>query len=73
VIVLNFVFTFSVPGISKLGHIGGFLTGLLAGVAIAGLPSLRRRLSDRTQLTGLAGVLALILVTVVVKTATGSF
>jgi membrane associated rhomboid family serine protease len=73
VIVLNFVFTFSVPGISKLGHIGGFITGVLAAVAIAGLPSVRSRLSERTQLTGLAGVLALILVTVLLRTATGNF
>ncbi len=73
VIVLNFVLTLSVPGISKLGHIGGFVTGVLAAVAIAGLPSQRSRVSDRTQLTGLAGILALILVTVVVRTATGNF
>ena len=38
IIVLNFVLTFSIHNISKLGHIGGFITGGLAAVAIAGLP-----------------------------------
>jgi membrane associated rhomboid family serine protease len=73
IIVLYFVFTFSVPGISKLGHIGGFVAGGLAGVAIGGLPQLRGRLSDRTQLAGLAGLLALIVVAIVLRTATGDF
>ena len=36
--MLNFALTFSISGISKLGHIGGFVTGLLVGLAIAGLP-----------------------------------
>src|SRR5581483_12302848 len=40
-IVLNFVLTFSIQNISRLGHIGGFVTGVLAGLAIGGLPSTR--------------------------------
>jgi membrane associated rhomboid family serine protease len=73
VIVVNFVFTFSVPGISRLGHIGGFVTGALTGVAIAGWPTLRQRVPTRIQLAGLAGVLVLVAVTVGLRTATGSF
>jgi membrane associated rhomboid family serine protease len=68
-IVLNFVFTFSVPGISKLGHIGGFVVGGLATAAIAGLPWDRRRLPTRIQLTGLTGVLVVLLAAIVWRTA----
>jgi membrane associated rhomboid family serine protease len=68
-IVLNFVFTFSVPGISKLGHIGGFIVGGLATVAIAGVPWNRHRLATRIQLAGLGGLLLAIMVTVVWRTA----
>lgn len=73
IIVLNFVFTFSVPGISKLAHIGGFVAGALAGLAVSGLPRMRGRLSDRTQLAGLAGVLVVIVLAILVRTATGDF
>jgi membrane associated rhomboid family serine protease len=33
---INFVFTFSVPGISKLGHVGGFVLGGLAALVLIG-------------------------------------
>jgi membrane associated rhomboid family serine protease len=72
IIVLNFVFTFSVADISKLGHVGGFVSGGLAAVAIAGLPNMRHRLATRVQTAGLTGVLALLLVVVVLRTATGA-
>jgi len=39
IVALNFAFTFSVHNISKLGHIGGFVAGGLAGLAIGGLPA----------------------------------
>ncbi|PZS17422.1 MAG: rhomboid family intramembrane serine protease [Pseudonocardiales bacterium] len=70
VIVLNFVFTFSIHGISKLGHVGGFIAGGLAALAIAGLPQTRRRFSNRTQLLGLGGVAVLAVLIVAVRTAT---
>ncbi|MFN2519391.1 MAG: rhomboid family intramembrane serine protease, partial [Jatrophihabitantaceae bacterium] len=38
VIVLNFVFTFSIHNISKLAHVGGFIAGGLATLAIGGWP-----------------------------------
>jgi membrane associated rhomboid family serine protease len=69
-LVLNFVITFSVPGISKWGHIGGFVTGVLAGLAMGGLPASRTRVPTRVQLAGLGAVLALLLVVVAVRTAT---
>ena len=37
VIVINLLFTFFVPGISKAGHIGGLACGLLLGLAIDGI------------------------------------
>jgi membrane associated rhomboid family serine protease len=73
IIVLNFAFTFSVPGISRLGHIGGFVTGALAGIAIGGLPTWRRRLDDRVQLIGFGALFGLVVLVVVIRTATGSF
>jgi membrane associated rhomboid family serine protease len=70
IIAINFVLTFSISGISKLGHIGGFVTGLLTGLAIGGWPTVRTRVAERTQAVGLAGVLALIVITVAARTAT---
>lgn len=69
IIVLNFVFTFSVAGISELAHLGGFVTGALCGVAIGGLPTLRRRVATSVQASGLAGVLALVVLVVAVRSA----
>jgi len=69
-IALNFVLTFSISGISKLGHIGGFVTGILAAMAIGGLPSVRSRIPARLQVAGLAGVLVLIVLIVALRTAT---
>lgn len=72
-VVLNFVFTFSVANISRLGHVGGFAVGLLAAVAIAGLPNARQRVPDKVQAGGLVAILALLIVAIVVRSATGSF
>ncbi|HEY2986043.1 MAG TPA: rhomboid family intramembrane serine protease, partial [Jatrophihabitantaceae bacterium] len=68
-IVLNFVFTFGVPGISKYGHVGGFIAGGLATAAIAGVPWKRRRLPTQVQISGLAGLFAVIVLVVVWRTA----
>lgn len=72
VIVINFVFTFSVAGISKLGHIGGFVTGLLAGLVIAGWPTAQRRVPQRIQVAGLSGLLGVIALVIGLRTATFS-
>lgn len=42
VIVLNLVFTFTFPGISAAAHVGGLITGFLAGLALFMMPSRRR-------------------------------
>ncbi|SHG20632.1 Membrane associated serine protease, rhomboid family [Jatrophihabitans endophyticus] len=68
----NFAITFSVAGISRLGHIGGFVTGVLCAVVIGGLPHSRARVPTRLQVGGLVGVLVLAVVVVVVRTATFS-
>lgn len=70
IIVLNFVFTFSVADVSKLGHLGGFIAGGLAALAIAGLPRLRSRLPVWVQAGSLTGVFALEAVVVFVRSAT---
>ncbi|MDT4936282.1 MAG: hypothetical protein QOK11_4174 [Pseudonocardiales bacterium] len=70
IIVLNFVLTFSVHNISKLGHVGGFVAGAGAALAIGGLPQARARLSLRTQLLGLAAVAVVIGIVVAVRPAT---
>ncbi len=61
---INFVFTFSVPGISKLGHVGGFVLGGLATLALLGWTlGPRQPLTDRLrtiQLASLAGLLAVL-------------
>jgi membrane associated rhomboid family serine protease len=36
-IVLNMVFTFAVPGISRAGHIGGLVGGLIVGLVMEGI------------------------------------
>ncbi|MGI8677919.1 MAG: rhomboid family intramembrane serine protease [Jatrophihabitans sp.] len=69
-VVLNFVITFSVPGISKLGHIGGFVVGVLAGLAIGGLPNSRQRVRTAVQTGGLGVLLALVVIVVGVRSAT---
>jgi membrane associated rhomboid family serine protease len=61
---INFVFTFSVPGISKLGHLGGFALGGLASLALLGwsLDS-RKPLTNRVrtiQVASLVGLLAVL-------------
>lgn len=68
-IVLNFVFTLSVPGVSKLGHIGGFIVGGVATAAIAGLPWDRRRLPARIQAAGLTGILVVLIAGIAWRTA----
>ncbi|HEY9476027.1 MAG TPA: rhomboid family intramembrane serine protease [Mycobacteriales bacterium] len=43
VIALNLIFTFTIPGISKLGHLGGLAVGVIAACVIVYVPAGRRR------------------------------
>jgi membrane associated rhomboid family serine protease len=70
VVAFNFVVTFSVHNISKLGHLGGFVTGLLVGAAIGGLPRVKQRIAMQWQFAGLGGVAVLVLLVVALRTAT---
>lgn len=70
IIVLNFVFTFSIHNISKLGHIGGFVTGLAVGLAIGGLPRHTGRVQLRQQLVALGAVAVAIVLTIAARNAT---
>lgn len=68
---INFVFTFSVPGISKLGHIGGFVVGGLATLALMGWSLQRRPVSSQLrniQLLSLAGILIVLVVAAIWRT-----
>ncbi|MDT4892117.1 MAG: hypothetical protein QOE97_1152 [Pseudonocardiales bacterium] len=70
IVVLNFVFTFSIHNISKLGHIGGFVTGVLVALAIAGLPQSRTRVGGSSQAAGIGAVAVIVAAIVLVRTAT---
>jgi len=41
IILINLVFTFSVPGISAAAHVGGLVTGFLAGLVLFMMPAAR--------------------------------
>jgi membrane associated rhomboid family serine protease len=62
VILINLVFTLSVPGISIAGHLGGFVVGALAGAGLAYAPRQRRNLVQAGALAAI--VLVLVLLTV---------
>jgi membrane associated rhomboid family serine protease len=56
-VVLNLVFTFSIPGISIGGHIGGLIGGALAALAVAYAE--RRAGGTTAKLIEVAGILAI--------------
>ena len=67
---VNFFFTFSISGISIEGHIGGFIAGGLAALAVVGWPDHQRRLSAWVQSAGLGGLALVMVIAVVIRTAT---
>lgn len=60
VILINLVFTISVPGISIAGHLGGFVVGALAGAGLAYAPRQRRNLVQAGALVAIVVVLVLL-------------
>lgn len=69
-IAVNFIFTFSVPGISIEGHVGGFVVGGIAALAIVGRPWKAERIRVPIQAVSLGALLLLLVVIIAVRTAT---
>ncbi|GGM10794.1 rhomboid family intramembrane serine protease [Dactylosporangium sucinum] len=60
ILILNLVITFSVPGISIAGHLGGMVTGALIAAGLAYAPQRRRALIQTTTVLGVLVVLAVL-------------
>ena len=67
VIALNLIFTFTIPGISKLGHLGGLAVGVIAACVIVYVPAGRRR--TLVQGIGLVTMVAVMAGLVVYRTS----
>ncbi|MGA8114589.1 MAG: rhomboid family intramembrane serine protease [Actinocatenispora sp.] len=65
-IVINLAFTFLVPNISILGHLGGLVTGAVAGIGLAYAPRQHRSL---VQFGVLGGILLVLILLTVARTA----
>lgn len=65
IIVINIVFTLTVPGISIPGHLGGLVIGAAAAAVLAYAPQTKRTL---VQTAGLSGVLAVLLLVTLART-----
>lgn len=52
VILINLVFTFTIPGISIAGHLGGLVAGVLCGLGLAYAPKEKRTLVQSLVLGG---------------------
>ncbi|OLB78979.1 MAG: rhomboid family intramembrane serine protease [Actinobacteria bacterium 13_2_20CM_2_71_6] len=60
IIVINLIFTISVPGISIAGHVGGLITGALVGAGVAYAPRANRTAVQVAVLIGAVGLLSLL-------------
>jgi len=65
ILVVNVVLTFTVPGISIAGHLGGLITGAVVGAVLAYAPRERRNL---VQAGGSAAVLVVLVVVTLLQT-----
>ncbi|MGC1214204.1 MAG: rhomboid family intramembrane serine protease, partial [Micromonospora sp.] len=65
ILVINLIFTFTVPGISIAGHLGGLVTGAVMALVLAYAPRMRRTVF---QATGGAIVVVALLGLVIVRT-----
>jgi membrane associated rhomboid family serine protease len=61
IIVINVVLTFTIPGISIAGHLGGLVTGAIASAGLAYAPREHRTLVQTSVLV--ATFLALVAIT----------
>ncbi|SCG59674.1 rhomboid family intramembrane serine protease [Micromonospora coxensis] len=66
ILVINLIFTFTVPGISIPGHVGGLVTGAAMGWVLAYAPRMRRSVF---QSVGTAIILVALLGLALVRTA----
>jgi membrane associated rhomboid family serine protease len=66
ILVINIIFTFTVPAISVAGHLGGLGTGLLVALALAYAP---RRHRTRVQAITVSAVAVLLVVLTLARTA----
>jgi membrane associated rhomboid family serine protease len=64
-LVVNLIITFTIPGISKTGHLGGLLVGGIVAVILAYAPAKRR---TQFQVIGCAVVVAVLIVAAVLRT-----
>ena len=62
VIVINFVLTFAIPGISIAGHLGGFVVGGLVGLGLAYAPRQNRTPVQVATIAGMSVILAILTV-----------
>lgn len=65
ILVINLIFTFTVPAISVAGHLGGLVTGALIAAGLAYAPRKRRTL---IQVSALAVISVLLVVLTVLRT-----
>jgi len=59
-LVINLIFTFSVPGISIAGHLGGMVTGALVAAGLAYAPQKQRILIQSSTVAAMVVVLAIL-------------
>lgn len=66
-LLINLIFTLTVPGISVAGHLGGLVTGALAALGLAYAPRERR---TAIQVATIGGIAVALVVLTLVRTAT---
>jgi membrane associated rhomboid family serine protease len=64
-LVVNLLFTFTVPNVSVAGHLGGLVAGAIVTIVLAYAPSRNR---SRIQAIGCTAVFALLLIAAVLRT-----
>jgi membrane associated rhomboid family serine protease len=70
VVAINFLFTFTMSGISVEGHVGGFLIGGVAALGLVGWPQRKKSLDVRIQAGALVALALALVILVIFRTAT---